>query len=75
MKIVRTSQRDTKYKKVLNRSHRAEENTITKLKNTLDWINSRLDEAEESVSCKTGQWNSPNKTAERKKEFQEAEIA
>lgn len=41
-------QRDRKCKKVLNTSYRVEEyNTVTELKNTLQGLNRRLDEAEE----------------------------
>ena len=43
--------------------------TITELKNTLEWLNSRLHEEEEMISDQNkGQWSSP-KVAKRKSIF------
>ena len=45
-------------------------NTVTKLKNTLERFNKRLDEAKkDSVNSKTGQRNLHNKRSKKKKEF------
>lgn len=57
MNTVRTAIK-RKYKKVANRSNRAEEYKSA-LKNILEGFNTRLDEAEGSAYWKTGQWNSP----------------
>jgi len=40
----------------LKNKHTEKNNTITKIKNTLEGINSRLSEAEESVSWKIKWW-------------------
>ena len=62
-----------KYKKVSNRSHRAEEYN-NELKNTPEGFNSRLDEQKKgSVTLKTGQWNSFNQNSKKEKRTRKSE--
>ena len=54
-------QRDGKHKK-----YQVED---TELKNTLEEFNNRLDKAEEKISLKARQWNSPNQSNKKKKKW------
>ena len=48
-------------------------NTVTEMKNTLEWMNSRLEDAEQISSLEDysleEQWESPDQNTEKKKEL------
>lgn len=62
--------RDRKYKKVLKRSHGAGGEKKAEVKTTLERFNSKLEETDEVVSQKTGQWISLKENSKIKRNFE-----